>query len=45
MVILTDFVLPQPGVHILDDVRLVLQLSDQALQLAEVSRVVDGLKS
>ena len=42
---LTHFVFLQPGVNILDDVRLVLQLSDQALQLAEVPRVVDGLKS
>ena len=43
--ILTHFVLLQPGVHVLDDVRLVLQLVDEALQLAEVSRVVHGLKS
>ena len=42
--ILTHFVLLQPGVHVLDDVRLVLQLVDEALQLAEVSRVVHGLK-
>ena len=42
--ILTHFVLLQPGVHVLDDVRLVLQLVDEALQRAEVSRVVHGLK-
>ena len=42
---LTHFVLLQPGVHILDDVRLVLQLVDEALQLGEVSRVVDRLHS
>ena len=42
---LTDFVFLQPGVHILDDVRLVLQLVDEALQLGEVSRVVDRLHS
>ena len=42
---LTHFVFLQPGVHILDDVRLVLQLVDEALQLGEVSRVIDGLNS
>ena len=42
---LTHFVFLQPGVHILDDVRLILQLVDEALQLGEVSRVVDGLHS
>ena len=44
-VMVTHFVLLQPGVHILDDVRLILQLVDEALQLGEVSRVVDRLHS
>ena len=42
---LTHFVFLQPGVHILDDVRLILQLVDETLQLGEVSRVIDGLNS
>ena len=45
LIMLTYFVFLQPGVHILDDVRLVLQLVDEALQLGEVSRVIDGLHS
>ena len=43
IIMLTHFVFLQPGIHILDDVRLVLQLVDEALQLGEVSRVVDRL--
>ena len=40
----TDFVFFDPGVNILDDVRLILQITDKALQLGKVSAVVDSLE-